>query len=198
MVEYIFCPSCGNKIKLVNYCIFCGFNLNFLKKEGIISDLYNVNYTNNENYVRPDNMDNSKDFSILNENPDLSGNVEEKNFSYFKNSPNEDQRGTVRINNLSKDNNPSIKNNFFSNNNEHENITLEINSATADEIAQFPGFNRELANKIISLRKSGIHINSLTDLYEKLNLTPEEIKNINEKVIPKNEEIKNKKRLLDI
>lgn len=96
---------------------------------------------------------------------------------------------------LFEDKTPSTDDELSDNDNSY---TLEINMATAEEISQLPGFNMELANKIISLRKSGIYIHSLDDLYEKLDLNSEDIEIIKENVIPKNEEIVFKNRIVDL
>ncbi len=52
---------------------------------------------------------------------------------------------------------------------------FEINKASVDEISKLPGFDRELARKVMELRVSGIYLDSLDDMSQKLNLSPEQV-----------------------
>ena len=56
--------------------------------------------------------------------------------------------------------------------------TININTATIDEIKQIPYLNQQQAEKIIDLRNNGVTITSFADLKQKLDLNDNQIKQL--------------------
>ena len=65
--------------------------------------------------------------------------------------------------------------NVTSNEVQQDSNVFEINEASVEEISKIPGFNMETAGKVIDLRNSGVYLESLDDMIEKLGLNPEQI-----------------------
>ena len=127
--------------------------------------------TNNEKYIRP-NHDNIKFNNDIN----------------YNNTDNHITFDTIPDNSSNEKNNTIT----FGNNTDSQltpkNITenysmININTATADEISNIPGFNPLYANQIIQMRQSNNYVKSFDDLAQKLNLNKNELEQIKHYII---------------
>ena len=90
--------------------------------------------------------------------------------------------------------------NNFDNNTYPKNVNklkINVNNATYNELLQIPQFNDEKATKLIQTRENQ-RINSMEKLSSKLNLNPDEIKEIEKHICFKDNENKEKVRRLDL
>ncbi len=129
--------------------------------------------TNHENNNRP-NQNN------INLNNDVMYNNTDNQITFDTVADN----SNYEISSSKKDNTIS----FGDNTNTQENITenyskIDINTATAEEISNIPGFNPLSANQIVQMRKSNNYVKSFNDLAQKLNLNENELEQIKPYII---------------
>lgn len=79
-----------------------------------------------------------------------------------------------------------------------ENVVIDINAASDNELKKLPGINLIKAKKIVQLRDSGVYINSIDDLQQKLNLKDYEVNQLKSHITISKHETENKGRRLDL
>lgn len=187
--DFSFCPNCGEDIIIIANTIY-------------LEEYYN-SYKDNENKIKQQLKEIKDNKGKINE---LENNItkHENTLKSLKEKI-DDETGNIREleNRLKDDEIESLFNDTT--NKEEENTTEEpvntlndekssrqsdkinINTAGVDELKKIPGFNLDIINKLLQLRRNGTYIKSFDDLEHKLGIKSYHVSLIMDYVIIGNE-----------
>lgn len=181
---------------IIRTFFIAGKYLNYMRNKN--GNLYNSQQPNSYNYQRQFNNQkypNDMNMQFSNrppydnrQNPDFEGNTinDKKDIPVeLNNHNNYNQANSIQNTIPSMDNSMSFeedKQNTL--NNSSNNIpSVDINTATIDEILLLPSMDVKQAEKIIELRNRGVMISSLDDFKQKLDLTDYEVNQMKDHII---------------
>lgn len=200
------CPKCGEYIDDdFSFCPNCGENILIIANTIYLEEYYN-SYNDNENKIKQqakEIRDNAEKITELEKNITEHENTKESLKEKI-----DDETGKIReLENRLKDyeieslfndaTNKTEENRTEEKKTEPVNINDEknnrpdgkvnINTADADELKKIPGFNSDMINKLLQLRRNGTYIRSFDDLEHKIGIKSYHVSLIRDYVIIGNE-----------